>query len=215
MADGEGIIEARAPRQDRSRASYERMVASTLELLKERGGSSFTLAEVSKRGGVSIGSIYCRFENKDALVREVHGRLMTRYTDEQRALLDRVRKRGVDLDTLVPRFVEEYAEFLRKRAPMLAPLMNLAAEDEVIAQVGKKAYLEMSTSFRDMVREHEHDIKRPNPDNAADAVFRIVYAALARHLGLGGAVTAVGQGDWRALKEDLGVMALAFLQRPA
>ena len=52
----DSTLEARAPQQDRSRASYERMIAATLELLKERGGAGFTLAEVSKRGGVSIGS---------------------------------------------------------------------------------------------------------------------------------------------------------------
>lgn len=211
MADT--TTEARAPQQDRSRASYERMVGATLDLIKERGGSSFTLAEVSKRGGVSIGSIYCRFENKDALVREVHGRLMSRYMREQRTMLARVGAFGGGLESLVPKFVSEYAEFLRKRAPALSPLMVLAAEDEVIAQAGKQAHQEMVHGFRDLVLKQASEIKNPNPVRAADSVFGVVYSALARYLGLGGAVTAVGEGDWKALKEDLGAMALAFLQR--
>jgi AcrR family transcriptional regulator len=206
-------IDARAPRQDRSRASHERMVAATLELLKERGDTGFTLAEVSKRGGVSIGSIYCRFENKDALVREVHGRLMTRYIKEQRAMLTRVGAHGGGLTSLIPRFVSEYAEFLRKRAPILSPLMVLASADEVIAHAGKQAHQEMAHGFRALALKHAADIKAANPQRATDSVFGVVYAALARHLGLGGAATAAGEGDWKVLKEDLGAMALAFLQR--
>lgn len=208
-----GTIEARAPQQDRSRASFERMVAATLDLLRERGGSGFTLAEVSKRGGVSIGSIYCRFENKEALVREVHGRLMSRYVREQRGLLTRVGAYEGGLAALVPQLVDEYAEFLRKRAATLSPLMVLAAEDEVIAQTGKRAHQEMAQGFRDLVLRHPAEIKNPNPQRAADSVFGVIYAALARYLGLGGAATAVGEGDWKALKQDLGEMALAFLER--
>lgn len=212
MADGNSLSEARAPRQGRSRASYERMVTVTLDLLRERGDAGFTLAEVSRLGGVSIGSIYCRFENKDALVREVHGRLMATYGEEQRALLREIGASSTNLATLVPRFVTDYAEFLRARASALMPLMTLAAQDETIAQAGKQSYQELSAGFRDLVFTYRAEVSHADPARAASSTFGIIYAALARHLGLGGAVTAIGEGDWEVLKQDLGAMALAFLQ---
>ncbi|MBL8549000.1 MAG: TetR/AcrR family transcriptional regulator [Hyphomonadaceae bacterium] len=213
MTNAASIGKARTPRQDRSRASYERMLAISLDLLKERGGAGFTLAEVSRLGGVSIGSIYCRFENKDALIRDVHGRLMTRYLAEQRALLKQVRRHGSSLSTLVPRFVEEYAEFLRARAPYLSPFMVLAAGDETIVQAGKRAHFDLCTGFQDMVLQFRAEIGRPDPARAAASMFGVIYSALARYLGLGGAVTAAGEGDWEDLKQDLGSMALAFLRK--
>lgn len=213
MADGNSLSEARAPRQGRSRASYERMVSVTLDLLRERGDAGFTLAEVSRLGGVSIGSIYCRFENKDALVREVHGRLMATYAEEQDALLRNIGARSSSLETVVPCFVADYAEYLRARAPMLSPLMTLAAQDEAIAQTGKRAYQALSAGFERLVFVYKDEIVHADPKRAVASSFGVIYAALARHLGLGGAVTAMGEGDWEVLKQDLGAMALAFLQR--
>ena len=61
----------RGPKQDRSRSSMERLLAAAVKMLVQRGYSEFTLQELSKRAKVSIGSIYLRFENKQALIREV------------------------------------------------------------------------------------------------------------------------------------------------
>src|SRR5439155_8476116 len=62
---------SREPLQGRSRASFERMLEAAEKLLVERGSDEFTLSDVSKAGKVSIGSIYCRFDSKDDLIRAV------------------------------------------------------------------------------------------------------------------------------------------------
>lgn len=59
------LAKARAPQQGRSKASFERMLATAEELMTQRGSDEFTLNEVAKHGKVSIGSIYCRFDSKD------------------------------------------------------------------------------------------------------------------------------------------------------
>ena len=60
------------PKQRRSRLSAERVLNSSLELLEEHGFDAFTVAEVSKRAGISVGAIYARFGNKEAMLRAVH-----------------------------------------------------------------------------------------------------------------------------------------------
>jgi AcrR family transcriptional regulator len=103
----EPASEAREPKQSRSRASLERMVEAAMALLRDRGGPDFTLTEVSKRAKVSIGSIYCRFESKEVLIREAHARTMARFHSDELAMLDRVRKRAVNLDAMIPAMVSD------------------------------------------------------------------------------------------------------------
>ena len=65
------------PQQERSRASFERVLQAATSLLAEKGYDGFTLAEVSERAGVSIGSIYARVKSKDELFYVIQDRYMT------------------------------------------------------------------------------------------------------------------------------------------
>jgi len=65
LASDTKVALAREPKQDRSRASFERVLDAATALLAERGYSEFTLQELSRRSKVSIGSIYCRVSGKD------------------------------------------------------------------------------------------------------------------------------------------------------
>lgn len=204
----------REPKQGRSRASFERMIEAATGLLRDRAGPDFTLTEVSKRGKVSIGSIYCRFESKEVLIREAHTRAMARFYEDEMAMIDRLRKRGDDLDTLVPAIVSDLAEFLKQRASILSAFMVCASNDPAIAEVGSASYARAKDAIVGLMLEHEDEIARPDAQRAADAVFSLVYAALARHLGLGHAPMSEDM-SWTRLKEDLGEMALSYLKAPA
>lgn len=206
-------VGAREPKQGRSRESFERMIEAAIALLRDRAGPDFTLTDVSKRGKVSIGSIYCRFESKEVLIREAHARAMARFYDDEMAMIDRLRRRGEDLDTLIPAIVSDLAEYLRQRAPTLSAFMVCANTDPVIAGAGGAAYMRAKQAIVALILEHEGEIERPDPQRAADAVFNLVYSALARHLGLGHAPLAEDM-SWTRLKEDLGEMALAYLRAP-
>ena len=56
------------PKQQRSRDSFAKVRAAVLQLLHERGTGQFSLAEVSARAEVSIGSIYGRVSSKAELL---------------------------------------------------------------------------------------------------------------------------------------------------
>ncbi len=204
----------REPKQGRSRASFERMIEATTGLLRDRAGPDFTLTDVSKRGKVSIGSIYCRFESKEVLIREVHAQTMARFYEDEVAMIDRLRKRGEDLDTLIPAIVSDLAEFLKQRASTLSAFMVCATNDPVIQQAGSGAYARAKDAIVGLMLEHKKEIARPDAQRAADAVFSLVYSALARHLGLGHAPMSEDM-SWARLKEDLGEMALSYLKSPS
>ncbi len=56
------------PRQDRAKATVDTILAATARLLVRRGFDGLTTNEVASAAGVSIGSLYQYFPNKEALV---------------------------------------------------------------------------------------------------------------------------------------------------
>jgi AcrR family transcriptional regulator len=62
------------PRQARSQATVDALLDATAQVLVERGYARTTTNAVAERAGVSVGSLYQYFPNKDALVAALHER---------------------------------------------------------------------------------------------------------------------------------------------
>jgi len=62
----------RTPRQIRSRAIVEAIVQAGRELLTREGPKSLTTNRIAERAGVSIGSLYRYFPNKDAVLAAIY-----------------------------------------------------------------------------------------------------------------------------------------------
>lgn len=60
-----------APQQSRSRESLEKLVRAAKEVLQEKGLEGATIPRIAARAGLSPGSVYRRFPDKDALLRKV------------------------------------------------------------------------------------------------------------------------------------------------
>lgn len=88
------------PRQARSRALYNRVLDEAARIFDERGYHATTTNDVAEAAGVSVGSLYQYFPNKDALLVA----LAERHLDEVRPLLtalsDRLRSQLPDVEEL-------------------------------------------------------------------------------------------------------------------
>jgi AcrR family transcriptional regulator len=62
---------ARAPKQQRSRDTRAAILKAASQLFGQRGYGEVTTNHVAQRAGVSIGSLYEYFRDKDAIVREL------------------------------------------------------------------------------------------------------------------------------------------------
>jgi len=71
------------PRQDRSRTTVEAILDASARLLVKRGFDQLTTNAVAEAAGVSIGSLYQYFPNKEALVAD----LIERHISERRAAM--------------------------------------------------------------------------------------------------------------------------------
>jgi AcrR family transcriptional regulator len=73
------------PRQARSRASFEAMIDACAQLLQAGGYEALTTNHIAGRAGVSIGTLYEFFPNKEAIVAALTERLMGRVVANMRA----------------------------------------------------------------------------------------------------------------------------------
>ncbi|HEY0296375.1 MAG TPA: TetR/AcrR family transcriptional regulator [Bordetella sp.] len=64
----------KTPRQGRSQAMVEAILEATARVLAERGYAGTNTNVVAERAGVSVGSVYQYFPNKDALIAALHER---------------------------------------------------------------------------------------------------------------------------------------------
>jgi AcrR family transcriptional regulator len=204
----------RAPQQGRSKASLERMLAAAESLMVDKGSDDFTLVEVSRVGRVSIGSIYNRFAGKGELVHSVQARVLERMNVQQTAMLEAVSAMSATLPDFMLRFVDGFAESLRDNAALLRPLMVVALADPAISGQGKQSADSYTRAVAEAMLAYRADIRRPDPERAVLSAYRVIYATLARYLGLGSSAEASGEGDWAELKRDLATMCAAFLGSP-
>lgn len=75
----------RTPRQERAQATVEALLMATAQVLVEEGYARASTNRIARRAGVSVGSLYQYFSNKDALIHA----LLEQLVDQQFALLGR------------------------------------------------------------------------------------------------------------------------------
>jgi AcrR family transcriptional regulator len=205
----------RPPRQERSRASFERVLQAARELLEEDGYQSFTLARVSERAGVSIGSIYARVPSKDALFYAIHERVMQEVSDFYEVT---AREEKVDHDLPISDLIHEtirvFAEPFHTHAAFLRVVMHRGAVDDVVATFGSQASSAQAEQFRSVVLSRRDEITHADPALAADVAFRMVYCTLARQVMYGPTFESKKRVKWNVLVDELGNAVSAYLTAP-
>jgi len=68
VARREGINPRKSPVQERSRFTVEQIVQAATQIFAERGYAGATTNHIAERAGVSIGSLYQYFPNKEAIL---------------------------------------------------------------------------------------------------------------------------------------------------
>ena len=78
----------KTPRQGRSQLTYDAIVEAAMRVLSAEGLERFNTNAVAERAGVSIGSLYQYFPDKDVLMAEIIRRDNTRFLDALRRTVD-------------------------------------------------------------------------------------------------------------------------------
>ncbi|MFZ0091823.1 MAG: TetR/AcrR family transcriptional regulator [Solirubrobacteraceae bacterium] len=199
MSTPEPLI--RPPLQRRSQQSLERVLQAGLEVLQQEGFDGFTLQEVSRRAGVSIGSIYARVPSREALIMAIYERAMA-WTEEQAPIVRAAVRADLTPRERIEAIVTEMASTMLDHGEILRVFMRVAPMNPDIWQRGAEKSQATAKTFERAILEHRGDLGHPDPDLAIDVVFRMVYNTIARRITHGPKFESTRPlGDKRLVRE--------------
>jgi AcrR family transcriptional regulator len=157
------------PQQDRSRITVEAILEATTHILTEEGYDKANTNRIAERAGISIGSLYQYFPNKESLM----AALMEQHSNEIAALVGSKLQNLFDapLETAVPELVKAVIaahainprlhQVLNEEIPRSERLQQMQKADERIAEL-LRAYLARwsdSPQKRLYQRIHPHNLE--------------------------------------------------------
>lgn len=199
--------------QERSRLTHERLFAAGIRLLEEGGPEALTVAAVAEGAGVSVGSVYRRFGDKERLLAAIQ----TRFTDDFRAEF-RARVSGKDLTPATPAgeviasAVLGVVETFRAHALLLRVFMLMGAGQSAIYEQGSAASIQGGRTFRDTVMLAAPAIRHhPDVEAAIDFAYRLTYGSCSHRVILGENLESTRPLSWDDFARELTHAVASYL----
>ncbi|MEW5740210.1 MAG: TetR/AcrR family transcriptional regulator [Myxococcota bacterium] len=177
MATNRRVTPRKRPSQGRSRATVEAIVQATARVLLKDGYEACTTNRVAEAAGVSIGSVYQYFPNKESLVVAV----MERHLGQmQEALVRRLGEMAdADLPTVVRGMVGGMLEMHR-----IQPKLHRVLLEQVPRIGAMKRLHELNDQYEPMVaawlEAHQGELDLPSPSVAAYVMIAAVEGVVSR-----------------------------------
>jgi AcrR family transcriptional regulator len=203
------------PRQKRSRESLERAVAAGVEVIVDLGWDGFTVAEVSRRAKVSVGSLYARFGSKEELFLAAQSRAIQVMADEEREYYDHARWAGAEPLELVTGAIDGLVRTFERHGGVLRGLMRRAGRDDEVSQRGSQGASHMARSYSALILTRRDAIRQPDPEIAVDISYRMVFSALGRRIVYGDTFESQRLIPWDVYVAEQRRACVAYLLGPA
>lgn len=195
------------PKQERSRESLQKLLRAATEVLGQHGMEGATIPRIAQHAGLTPGSIYRRFHDKEALL--------------ETAILGVLERQGANLQALTPEMVREiplrvFAEQIingfvvgyRARAPLIRAMRQFFTSRAGTPFRKKADRMEVRTYERliDLFMMHSDRIEHPQPRLAISMGLMMavstVYELVVTHEDLSGWKELLPSDD-RALAREL------------
>lgn len=165
----------KGPKQQRSKVTVAAILEATIRVLEQEGSDATTTSRVAEVAGVSVGTLYQYFANRDAILDALQDREFERATE----MMSRVLARGAyKTDREVARAVIEGLLELHSAAPALHRLLvveGLRVTPTERVQAFDMRIIAVVRSFLSLANLR---IRRTNLDAAAFVVYQAVRASM-------------------------------------
>ncbi|MFZ5896202.1 MAG: TetR/AcrR family transcriptional regulator [Myxococcota bacterium] len=191
------------PQQPRSRATVSAILDAAIRVLEREGADAATTSRVAEVAGVSVGTLYQYFSNRDAIIDALQDREFARSTE----LISRVLMGGTRVpDRQLAKVVIEELLRLYRAAPALHRLLAVEGLRVADSERVQAFDLRMVTLIRGFLSLAGPALVRRNLDAAAFVVYQSVRASMLAYL----LEEPVGVDD-AALVEEISAMLTSYL----
>ena len=169
------------PKQKRSAKTYEKVVRAGVKILVNGKNHNFSILEISKLSGVSVGSIYQRFENKDKLYLVLQNEILNNLDEEAS---DRFPK-DISYETEVEAIhdsVHRFAQHIVTNEALLRGMILRGMTNDQANLRGHRSSQHIGNEIKKHLKRNVKSANHTDLDKAFDMLFRIVFSCLWRWL---------------------------------
>ena len=190
----------KTPSQSRSRVTVDAIFEATIQVLLSQGMVGLTTTGVAERAGVSVGSMYQYFPNKQALVYALNDRFLTRLAERVEETCARMLGRPIAEAT--DALIDTYWAVKTERAELTQALYRSMAEldnDALIYAFAARVDRATTEMFR-----HAPDIPDDEVEQTNLLLTTVIYGSVrnAFERGLGPQEIAVLKTGLKAMCQD-------------
>ena len=204
-------VGVRPPQQARSREALRKLLTATEEVLAEVGYEECTMAAVAERAGVSVGSIYRRFEGRDQLLAVLKERMLS---DLEARVVAAVDAAPNNLDDIVGAYVHALAVAFSGGSAILPDLFG-RRDRRNLSDPGQTALEAGYDFFATATKPFWSTIERSDVSYAVRSAAETIMASFVhRAMRAQGAPGKFSQEDWTRYADHVTDMVLAYLHAP-
>lgn len=193
--------DVRAPRQQRTREQWTRILDAGVALLEDGGYEAFTIPALCDRAGVPPRALYARTDSKDALFLAVYEHGMARVVADHEVFGDAQHWEGLDDVTRIGRAVAVLSTIFDRHRLFLRAIVLVSSRHPEVARRGADRRRELCDLFTDVLAPTDARSPHPDPLSARRFAFTLAFSALVVRTAYGEEFGAVR--DDTALTEAL------------
>lgn len=198
--------------QPRSKETEHRILQKALQILGESGAEGLTTINVSEAAGVSVGTIYRRFGNKEQLLRSTQAEFLRTFQEHlDKRLSSLTAAEAVDPASTISHTTKAVCENFRDYAAPLKQLLLIGMQNPQIYSDGHRASVEGGRKFAALILKHRSVIAHDDPENAVDFAYRLTYAMCSHRITQGPLLESERSQTWTDLIKELSHANQAYL----
>ncbi|WP_221795227.1 TetR/AcrR family transcriptional regulator [Aquisediminimonas sediminicola] len=168
-----------APQQDRSRRTLSKILEAAITLFCNKGFTQATIAAISEASGVSIGTIYGRFEDKQAILQAILAAYYRSRREQFDDMFSEESCQGSSLEQVVVFYTDLIFSAFRQDAALILLADAARSNNAQIAQQVGDLNRHAAIRFGDVLQAHADQIRQPDI-RAAAMLYHDLISCLAR-----------------------------------
>jgi AcrR family transcriptional regulator len=167
------------PRQERSRLTLERILDAAEALFTRKGYENTTLADIATRAGLSIGSIYRRFPDKDSILQTIHESYCKLRTDDFAQVFDPAEWADAHIAHIVPAMMDYLYDTYRKSPGILCMIEKQRLVNPVVNERATAWNDYVISMIHKVLSQHAGEIAHADVERAVSFMHYVVHRVLA------------------------------------
>ncbi|MET9535460.1 MULTISPECIES: TetR/AcrR family transcriptional regulator [unclassified Streptomyces] len=197
----------REPRQARSAATLARVLRAAEEIASAAGLEEMTITGVAERAGVSVGTIYRRFEDKEQLITALAERMLER---REEYMAEQLRTAKPSLSGVMDAYAHALLQSFADSNSLFPELLRARGTKSL--DRGARTITEIHRLLLEAAAPHADQIRRSRPEAALDTVARAILGACFHNSVRPDSLT--GEAARCQYADELSDMAIAYLLTP-